>query len=281
MLFCLGLGYTSCFVARHFDGTVYGTRTRPHDQGPVFSGHPHEREQEIKGIAPFLEKTTHLLVSIPPQNGFDPVLPVFQDTILHAPHLQWVGYLSATSVYGDTQGAWVDENIPPAPKLQRGIDRFRAEESWQRLGEKLKAPVHIFRLSGIYGPGRNALISLQQNTAKRVLKQDHVTSRCHAEDIAQIISATQSYTGPHRLWNVADDAPTPPSAVVEYAASLMGIEPPPAMDWTSDALSNFERSFYEECRRTSNNRVKDELSITLKYPSYREGLKALWEKSRS
>lgn len=217
-----------------------------------------------------------MLVSIPPDNEGDPVLRVFAERIGAAPNLRWIGYLSTVGVYGDHAGAWVSETTPPRPISERSARRVHAEEGWLALGRQTRKPVHIFRLSGIYGPGQNALVNLQNGTARRLVKPGQVFNRIHVDDIAGVLAA--SLRKPDGgIYNVTDDEPAPPQDVVTYAAGLLGVEPPPELAFETAELSPMARSFYGENKRVSNRRVRDELGYAFKYPTYREALQALAE----
>ena len=187
------------------------------------------------------------------------------------PTLRWAGYLGTTAVYGDRQGGWVDEETPLEPTLARADRRARAEAAWQGSG----LPVHIFRLAGIYGPGRNAFTNLRDGTARRIVKPGQVFSRIHVEDIATILEASMAQPRPGRIYNVCDDEPAPPQDVVAYAARLLGIEPPPEQAYETAQLSPMARTFYKDNRRVRNARIKEELGVRLAYPTYREGLQSL------
>ncbi|WP_288949926.1 SDR family oxidoreductase [uncultured Paracoccus sp.] len=215
-----------------------------------------------------------ILVSIGPDSGSDPVLAVFGAQIAAA-RPRWLGYLSTTGVYGDRNGDWVDEKTPCAPTTQRGRERVAAEEGWQQLAARHGLPLHIFRLAGIYGPGRGPFAKVRQGTARRIIKPGQVFSRIHAEDIAQVLLASIKAPRPGAIYNVCDDDPAPPETVIGHAAELLGLPLPPAEDFATAGMSPMARSFYAENKRVSNNRIKTELGVTLRYPDYRAGLAAL------
>ena len=185
--------------------------------------------------------------------------------------LAWIGYLGTTAVYGDRQGGWVDEETPIEPTLARADRRARAEAAWLKSG----LPVHIFRLAGIYGPGRNAFVNLKDGTARRIVKPGQVFSRIHVEDIATVLEASIARPRPGAIYNVCDDEPAPPQDVVAHAAELMGVAPPPEQPYETADLSPMARTFYKDNRRVRNERIKRELGVRLAYPTYREGLAAL------
>lgn len=217
---------------------------------------------------------THLLVSAPPGENGDPVLSTYRSQITDLRNIAWSGYLSTTGVYGDRQGGWVDENAPLAPSTTRGERRLAAEREWHDLQQQRDIGLHIFRLAGIYGPGRNQLLSVRDGSAKRVVKPGQIFSRIHAEDIAGVLLASMQRPNPGAAYNVCDDEPCPPQDVVVYAASLLGQQPPPEIAFEDAELSPMARSFYAESKRVSNKRIKHELGYQLAYPTYREGLAA-------
>lgn len=220
-----------------------------------------------------LDEATHLLISVAPDAVGDPVLNALGDRITAiADRLQWVGYLSTTAVYGDHAGGWVDENTPPAPASRRGEWRVRAERAWSAIPG---LPLHIFRLAGIYGPGRGPFAKVRAGTARRIVKPGQVFSRIHVDDIAQVLAASITRPDPGAIYNVCDDDPAPPQAVIEYAARLLNLPVPPAIPFDQAEMSPMARSFYGESKRVRNDRIKIELGVTLKYPDYRTGLRAL------
>ncbi len=220
-----------------------------------------------------LESATHMLISIPPTAEGDPVLGAFGERIAAmAPRLQWVGYLSTTAVYGDHGGDWVDENAPLSPVSQRGRLRVAAEQAWAAIPE---LPLHIFRLAGIYGPGRGPFAKLRTGKARRIIKPGQVFSRIHVEDAAQVLAASIARPSPGGIYNVCDNDPAPPQDVIEHAACLLGLPPPPAEPFETADLSPMARSFYGENKRVRNDRIRNELGVRLKYPDYRSGLRSL------
>jgi nucleoside-diphosphate-sugar epimerase len=267
-LFCFGLGYTARAFAGHLAKrawTVTGTSRSGEDGTIAFDGTRPLPPSAFDGV-------THLLISVPPGEAGDPVLNCHaQDLRGLSRSLRWAGYLSTTGVYGDRQGAWVDENSPLAPTTARGERRLAAETGWRALD----LPMHIFRLAGIYGPRRNQLTALLEGTARRIVKEGQIFSRVHVEDIAQILQASTDKPHPGRAYNVCDDEPCPPQDVVAFAAELLKMPPPPEIPFDQAQLSPMAKSFYAESKRVSNRRIKDELSYRLIYPTYREGLRAL------
>jgi nucleoside-diphosphate-sugar epimerase len=226
-------------------------------------------------LAGDIAEATHLLLSIPPDAGGDPVLRRFGHDLAAARRLRWIGYLSTIGVYGDHGGAWVDEATPPAPTSARSRQRLAAEEGWLAFGRRSGVATQVFRLAGIYGPGRNALANLKEGTAKRIVKPGQVFNRVHAADIAAALLASMDRPRAGAVYNVADDEPAPPQDVVAYAAALLGLSPPPEIPFEEAALSPMGRSFYSESKRASNRLLKEELGVALRFPTYREGLGAL------
>ena len=226
-------------------------------------------------IAEDLRDARALLVSIPPGEGGDPALAAYADAIAAAPQLRWIGYLSTIGVYGDHGGAWIDETTPPNPTSARSRRRLAAEEAWLALGRRTGKPVQVFRLAGIYGPSRNPLAQLAAGTATRIVKPGQVFNRIHVDDIAAAVAASLDRSRAGAVYNVADDEPAPPQDVVAHAARLADVEPPPEIPFDEASLSSMARSFYGETKRVSNRLLKQELGLTLRYPTYREGLAAL------
>ena len=220
-----------------------------------------------------LDRATHLLISAAPDDEGDPVLRELAPQIAaRASRFQWVGYLSTTGVYGDNSGDWVDENSPLTPATKRGQARVEAEAAWAAIPG---LPLHIFRLAGIYGPGRGPFAKVRNGTARRIIKQGQVFSRTHVEDIAQVLAASIARPNLGAAYNVCDDDPAPPQDVIGYAAELLGLPLPPAEDFETAEMTPMARSFYAESKKVRNDRIKDELGVRLKYPDYRSGLRAL------
>ena len=220
--------------------------------------------------APALGEATHLLISAGPTAAGDPVLSQWGEQISRiAPRLRWVGYLSTTAVYGDHAGDWVDENTAPNPASARGQWRVNAEAAWAEIPD---LPLHIFRLAGIYGPGRGPFAKLCAGTARRIIKPGQVFSRIHVADVAQVLAASIAQPNPGAIYNLCDDDPAPPQDVIAYAAGLLGMPVPPAIAFTETDMTPMARSFYGENKRVRNDRIKDELGVALTYPDYRQGL---------
>ena len=223
-----------------------------------------------------------LLVSTPPADGVDPVLVLLANEIARAPKLSSAVLLSTLGVYGDQGDAWVRETTPPGPLKLRGRERLEQERAWQALGRRRNLPVAILRLAGIYGPDRNALITVAEGTARRVDKPGQVFNRIHVADIAQAIEAAFSRRAAG-IFNVADDEPSSPGDPIAFAASLLGVAPPPLVPFAEAAktMSPMALSFYQDNRRAENARMKRELGVTLRHPTYRDGLRALHAELRA
>lgn len=279
-LFCFGLGFSSQALAE-----------RLLSQGWEVSGTLRSRKDEIKAqripVIPFdgfhstreistaISSATHLLVTIPPQPSGDVVLENFAEEISKARHLQWIGYISSTGVYGSAQGDWVDESSPLLAGTESNRRRIAVESAWLNLGKNHGLPVMIFRCVGIYGPGRNLLVSVREGRARRIDKPGLVFSRIHSEDLAQTLEASMKKPQPGEVYNVSDDCPCPPAEAVEYACNLLGVQPPPLVPYAEADLSPTARGFYTTNKRISNKKIKQELGVKLRYPDYRSGLRAL------
>ncbi len=276
-LFCFGLGFAAQALAKRMraqEWTVSGT-CRSIDKEDLlreFSVFPFDGTHATEEICSALSKATHLLISIPPQPSGDVVLQNFSSQISECKNLKWIGYISSTGVYGDTQGKWVDESSPLQPATELNVRRVEAENDWLKI-----APVMIFRCSAIYGPGRNLLVSVKQGRARRIEKLGLVFSRIHVEDLAQILEASIKKPSPREIYNVSDDEPSPPSEAVEYACKLLNITPPPLIPFESAELSELARGFYQTCKRVGNKKIKEELGVKLQYPDFRSGLDAIFK----
>lgn len=281
-LLIFGLGYAAHAVARQqlalgvrVTATVRGRAkaARLADEGivaRVFSGT--ERDGAIDDD---IAAADAALISIPPVEGEDLVLRNCAQALAAAPSLRWIGYFSTVGVYGDRGGAWVDETTPVAPTEARSKTRAGIERAWLAFGETHRCAVQLFRISGIYGPGRNALAQLAAGTARRIVKPGQVFNRIHVDDIARIVSASLRQPRAGAIYNLADDEPAPPQDVVSYAARLCGVPPPPEIAFADAELSPMGASFYAECKRVRSQLTRDELNVQLSYPTYREGLCAL------
>ncbi|MFB9267125.1 SDR family oxidoreductase [Bradyrhizobium erythrophlei] len=244
--------------------------TRSGVRGLTFSD-----EARDLAIADEIAASDAILVSIPPDQGGDRVLSAFAEAIASAPRLRWIGYLSTVGVYGDHGGGWVDEATPATPCEGRSQIRAEAERAWLGFGAAHGKAVHLFRLAGIYGPGRNQLAQLAHGTARRIVKPGQVFNRIHVADIAAVIEASLKRPRGGAIYNVCDDEPAPPQDVVSFAAQLCGVAPPPEIPFDQADLSPMSRSFYGENKRVRNGLIRRELGVVLRYPNYRIGLTAL------
>jgi nucleoside-diphosphate-sugar epimerase len=283
-LFCFGLGYTAQALARSLreDGWQGAGTTRSAGKQAKLvedgiEAHLFESGRPIENAGCVFEGVTHVLTSITPDEGGDPVLRHHLPDLAELESLTWVGYLSTTGVYGNRDGEWVDESDPVDPTLPRTRRRVAAEGAWLASG----LPVHIFRLAGIYGPGRSAIDAVRARTARRIVKPGQMFGRVHVDDIVQVLRASIERPNPSAIYNVADDEPAPPQDVITLACDLLGVEPPPEVPFSEADLSPMARSFYEDSRRIDNARIRQELEVDLLYPSYREGLLALLERERA
>jgi len=281
-LFCFGLGYSALALARRLRAAgwrVAGT-TRAQDKADRLAAegievHLFDRGRPLDDPEKALAGTSHLLSSVPPDQAGDPVLDHHRPDVAAMETLAWLGYLSTTGVYGDRGGDWVDEDSDLAPTGARGRRRVAAEDAWLDLWERDGLPVHLFRLAGIYGPGRSALDGVRDGTARRIDKPGQLFSRIHVDDIASVLEASIARPRPGAAYNLCDDEPAAPQEVVAYACELLGREPPPLVPFAQAELSDMARSFYRDNKRVSNARIREELGVRLGYPSYREGLRAI------
>lgn len=281
--FCFGMGYSATALARRLmaEGwSVAGTSRSPdgvaalREQG--IDAYSFDGSAPMDDAADILCDVTHLLSSVPPDGvTADPVLQHHFDDIARMPNLKWAGYLSTTGVYGDRNGGWVDEDSAQEPTGPRGMRRAAAEARWLDLWWEEEVPVHLFRLAGIYGPGRNALETVKAGRAKRINKPGQVFSRIHVDDIVNVLLASFDKPHPGRAYNVCDDDPAAPEQVIAYACDLLGVERPTLVPLEEAGLSPMALSFYRDNKRVSNARIKDELGVTLAWPDYKAGLNAL------
>ena len=283
-LVIIGYGYSSSAIARALEGqaeslhvTARGAEKIERLRSDGTDALAFDGSALSPALATALSGATHLLMSAPPGAAGDPLLaaPGFSD--LEVPALRRVAYLSTVGVYGDHGGAWVDETSPLRPVSQRSRQRVAAEESWQAFAAARNLDLGIFRLSGIYGPGRSAIDNLRAGTARRIIKPGQVFNRIHVEDIGGAVARALMRNGPLSIFNLTDDEPCPPQDVVTYAAGLLGITPPPEIPFEAADLSPMGRSFYGENKRVSNAKIRSELGYRFRYPTYREGLKACLE----
>lgn len=275
-LLSFGHGYSAQALARLLlphDWRIIGTTRNDDKLGSMMASGIEPRLWPGADMIPALNAATHLLISAAPDEDGDPVLQELHAEIAkRADQFQWVGYLSTTGVYGDHDGDWVDENTPLTPATKRGIARVKAEADWAAIPN---LPLHIFRLAGIYGPGRGPFSKVRNGTARRIIKQGQVFSRTHVADIARVLDASIKKPNPGAAYNVCDDDPAPPQDVIGYAAELLGLPIPEAVNFEDADMSPMARSFYAESKKVRNDRIKDELGVKLLFPDYRAGLQAL------
>lgn len=280
-VFIVGAGYSGRAFGRRLEGRAefVGGTTRSREKAGrlaesgidpfIFDG---EIDETLRAA---LETTTHLVVSAGPGDDGDPFLHAARQTIMAGmPALEWIGYLSTVGVYGDHAGAWVDEETECRPVSRRSIARLKAEAEWLELAQDIAAPLAILRLSGIYGPGRNALLNLDAGRARRIVKPGQIFNRIHVDDIAGALLRLAGHRAAG-IFNVTDDEPSPPQDVVAYAAELMNVAAPPEIAFEDANLSPMARSFYGERKRVSNARIRA-TGFDFAYPDYRTGLKSLW-----
>ncbi|PWE33601.1 NAD(P)-dependent oxidoreductase [Maritimibacter sp. 55A14] len=278
-LLTFGYGYSAQALGRRLlaEGwRVIGTTRSPEKAADLAAGGVEPLVWPGGEVGPALAAARHLLISAGPGADGDPVLARLRPQIAAAaPGLAWVGYLSTTGVYGDHGGGWVDEATPEAPSTRRGRARAEAEAEWQALAAETGLPLHIFRLAGIYGPGRGPFAKVRAGTARRIIKPGQVFSRIHVEDIAQALRASMARPRPGAIYNICDDEAAPPEDVIALAAELLGLPLPEAVPIEQAGLSPMAASFYSESKRVRNDRMKRELGVELLYPDYRAGLAAL------
>ncbi|MDX2101624.1 MAG: SDR family oxidoreductase [Alphaproteobacteria bacterium] len=273
VLFCFGFGYSARALAAQLapagwqiHGTARSAARLAEIAATGATAHSFDRGQPLTDLSALMA-ATHILSSVPPDEAGDPVLDAHAADLAQS-SAAWVGYLSTTGVYGDRQGGWVEEDDALRPVGPRQARRVTAEAGWRALG----LPLHIFRLAGIYGPGRSAIDTVRSGRAQRVVKPGQVFARIHVDDIATVLAASIARPNPGAIYNVADNEPAPPQDVILYACQLLGVTPPPEIPFDAADLSPMARSFYAESKRVSNRRIREELGVTLRYPTYREGL---------
>jgi nucleoside-diphosphate-sugar epimerase len=281
-LFVFGLGYAArAFIAHagsRFDAIAATSRDQAKAGAAARIGvslHRFDGGSLDEAARRDLCEASHVLVSVPPEEDGDPVVRVCAPDLAASGACLWIGYLSSVAVYGDRAGQWVDEGAALDATSARGRLRIAAVGQWLALGRRIARPVHIFRLAGIYGPGRNALDNLRQGRAKRLIKPGQVFNRIHVEDIARILAASIDHPRPGGVWNVADDEPAPPQDVVAFAAGLLGVAAPPETPFDEARLTPMAASFYADNKRVANRRVKQAFGLALRYQTFREGLRAL------
>ena len=271
-LFCFGLGYSAQALVRRLGR---GMERRRHQPQRRTAAAGRRSTATVRSPHEAFAGVTHVLVSIPPDEHGDPVLDLHGGDIAALPGLSWLGYLSTTGVYGTRGGDWVDETSELLPTGERGRRRVAAENAWLGLQKSAGVPVHVFRLAGIYGPGRSAFDALRAGAAKRIDAGAQVFSRIHVDDIATVLLASIAQPRPGAIYNVCDDEPAAQEAVIAHAARLLGMAPPPLVPLAEAELTPMARSFYADDKRVANALIKRELGVALAYPNYRAGLAAI------
>jgi nucleoside-diphosphate-sugar epimerase len=281
-LLVFGFGYSADFVVRKLAAqgwTAAATVRQPAKAEDLerrgIAAHVFPQQEAASRLQQDILVSDAVLVSIPPMQIGDLVLSSVASALAASRTIKWIGYLSTVGVYGDRNGAWVDEQTPIAPSEARSALRADVERAWLSFGNVTRIPVHVFRLSGIYGPGRNQLVQVRQGKARQVIKAGQVFNRVHVEDIANAITASIARPSPGTVYNVTDDEPAPPQDVICYAAKLCSLPAPPEVSFEDANLSPMARSFFSECKRVSNARLRRDLRVDLSYPNYRDGLTAL------
>ena len=281
-LFCFGYGYTADYLghALHqganswtIGGTTRDEERRHELLGRRVRARIFDYHYPIADPKTLFNRFSHILISTPPDDNGDPVFNLHADEFRHLPNLKWVGYLSSTAVYGDRDGGQVNENSEVRPTSKRGSRRALAEQQWLSLHERYGVPVHIFRLAGIYGPGRSALDSVRAGIARRIYKEGQAFNRIHVDDIINTLLASFERPAPGSIYNLADDCPAPSHEIIAEACHLLDIQPPPLIPFEEADLAPIALSFYKDNKRIDNTKIKNELGVQLKYPGYKTGLR--------
>lgn len=281
-LFCFGYGYSCDYLGHELmqrggwriSGTTRDLEKRKSLRSRGVTAHLFDYNAPLPDPLYMLRDVTHLLICTPPSGDGDSTFNLHAQDILDLPNLEWIGYLSTTGSYGDRGGDWVDEKSEARPTTKRGSRRLKIEKQWLALCRSYDLPVHIFRLAGIYGPGRSALDSVRSGIARRIDKPGHAFSRIYVEDLVQVLLASMFAPNPGEVYNVCDDVPAPSHEVIEYACHLLDIEPPPLLSFDEVDLAPITISFYADNKRVRNDKIKNELGVNLKYRSFKEGLRA-------
>ena len=279
-----GLGFSSTAAAMRMraaaqydriGGTVRTPEKAERLIGRGIAAHVFDGTAPGATLAPDLRSASHVILSIAPGAEGDPALVQHRADLDAATNLEWLCYYSTVGVYGDFGGAWIDETAPLVPRNERSDRRLLAEQAWRDYAHARGLPLTILRLAGIYGPGRSTFDKLADGSAKRVIKPGQVFNRIHVEDIARVteLAALVRLDG---TYNLADDEPAPPQDLVTHAAAMMGVTPPPEIDFATAELNPMQRSFYADNKRVSNAAIKQALGIELLYPNYRDGLAAIY-----
>jgi nucleoside-diphosphate-sugar epimerase len=287
--FFFGLGFSSQVAAKvllagSHEASVSGTVRSPEKASTLKSegidAHVFDGTAPGPTLVPNLRRSSHVIFSIAPGDAGDPALQHHRADLDAAPGLEWLCYYSTVGVYGDFGGAWIDETAPLVPRNDRSDRRVHAEQAWRDYARERGVPLAIFRLAGIYGPGRSTFDKLRDGTSRRIVKPGQVFNRIHVDDIGRVtaLAAEARLDG---TFNLGDDEPTPPQLVIEHAAAMLGMSPPPAHDFATAEMTPMQRSFYADNKRVSNAAIKHALGIELLYPTYREGLASILKKERA
>ncbi len=284
-LFCFGYGYSCYYLSAalmqagnwQVSGTTRDEEKLKDLRAQGISSHIFDMYTPLPDPYYVMKDATHLLISTPPGDDGDPTFNIHASDIAKLRNLEWIGYLSTTGPYGDRNGDWVDETSEPRPTTKRGSRRLKAEEQWLSLMKSHNLPVHIFRLAGIYGPGRSALDSVRHGVARRIDKKGHAFSRIHVDDIVQTLMASMNAPRAGEIYNICDDSPVPSHEVIDYACHLLGIESPPLLSYDEVDMAPITRSFYKDNKRVRNEKIKSDLGIKLRYPDYQSGLRGCVE----
>ncbi|MGC0053667.1 SDR family oxidoreductase [Brucella pituitosa] len=281
-IFLFGAGYSARAFSRlmtgeaeRIDGTTRNEQNFPTLEKAGIAPIIFDGETASPELIDRLAKSTHVVISISPRESGDPSLAIVEEALRRPDNtIRWIGYLSTVGVYGNHDGNWIDETTPCEPSSRRSLERVEAENAWNALSERHGTPVALLRLSGIYGPGRNAFINLERGTARRIIKEGQVFNRIHVEDIAGTLRFLAG-TNTGGAFNITDNEPAPPQDVVVYAAELMGVAPPPEVPFEDADMKPMARSFYGENKRVSNQRIKD-LGYDFIHPDYKAAFSAMW-----
>lgn len=275
-----GYGYCARELARSLrsegwdlSGTCRGNEKRQAMESDGLRSWIFDRDHPLPAAA--LAGVTHVVASIPPDAQGDLVAQVHGDDLANLDGLIWAALLSTTGVYGDRGGAWVTEDSTLQPSNERSRQRVSAENEWMDLRSRHRVPTHIFRIAGIYGPGRNPLDLVRSGRASRIVKSGLTLGRIHVADIAGALRASMTAPRPGNIYNLTDDEPVAPQDITTYACKLLGVAPPPEVSYDTADMPTIMREFYSDNKRVSNERIKNELGYELQYPNYRTGLEAL------
>jgi dTDP-D-glucose 4,6-dehydratase len=277
-LFCFGMGYCATNLTKQLSQDGWKISGTSQSLSLDTAIHTFSGDAPMKTASYVLEDVTHILISIPPNASHDPALTWHKDDIIKIKSLQWVGYLSTTGVYGNTNGVLVDETAPTRPTSQRSQSRLNAETQWLNLYNAHYLPIHVFRLPGIYGPGRSALDQVAAGRTRRIDRPGHQFSRIHVVDITNTIMQSIASPNPGRIYNVCDNEAASPADVTAYACKLLGVPVPVSVPYevAAKSMSPMALSFWQDNRRIDNTRIKSELGVQLNYPTYRDGLKEIF-----